>query len=373
MESDDELHASALVMLINRNMDIVKMNKSCAALFKGDIPRSISDCFSLRTLLDLGPLFRSTNFEITSQYHTLVFNPSVTRQSISVVALLEHALINETPCLRITALFDGDAQSGLEEIIYSEKIHRMFVESSSEPMWCIDFSEPIDLTRGTNQIIHQVFSNDCNWMMCNTAMGRLYSIPEGMDFNRQPVSSYFPRNPENEVFVRQIIDSDFYVENALSIDTSHDGSLMYMENTVHCKIEDDFLLRMWGTVHDITKYRRVRNKLAREVADVRSVLNALPDAILVIDRNSRLLAVNSSFQQLFGWSPDSLVGQDIQNIINLNIPLPNKRKWYGVDRQKWETSVKTSSGQTINCNINSVPIGGNASDRFVLMLQPITG
>lgn len=373
MESNDELHASVLVMVINRNMDIVAMNKTAQTVFGAQLPRSAADSFSRRTLLDLSEIIQCTNSEVVSLYRTLIFNPSMTERRISVVGLLENIIFGAETCLRITALFGGVAQPGIEELIYSEEIHRAFAQSSSEAMWCIDFSEPVDLTRGTNEIIHQVFNNECRWLMCNSAMARVYNLPEGMDFNRQPVSLYFPRSPENEMFVRQIIDSDFHVEKALSIDTSHDGSMMYIENTVHCKIQDNFLLRMWGTVHDVTKYRQVRNQLTREISDVRSVLNALPDAILVIDRKSRLLAVNSSFQELFGWSPDTLFGRDIQGIINLNIPLPNNRKWYGVDSQKWMTTVRTSSGTTINCNIKSVPIGDHASDRFVITLQPITG
>jgi PAS domain S-box-containing protein len=248
-------------------------------------------------------------------------------------------------------------------------MHRRFVQTSSEAMWCIEFTEPVDLTMGDHEIVRQVFENECHWLMCNDAMARLYNLPEGVDLNHQPVSLYFPRNPENEAFIRKIIASDFEVDNALSIDTRHDGSTFYVENDVHCIIRNSRLFRMWGSVRDVTGYRQMQNRLEREAQDVRSILNAIPEVILVINRERRLLAVNSSFEKLFGWRQNHFLGRDIQAIIDLEAPLPGGRRWYGVDRQRWTAEVKTHHGKALVCDVQSAPVGEEAPDQFVLTLR----
>lgn len=371
MVINQDVYRSVLVLEFDIHLDIIAMNSTAMCLLGAKSPRRALDVFDTRTYFDMKDLIQRVDSFSTPVYHVLKLKVPGPKGCIHVIGLVEKLQTSSEKGLRVTALSGPDTPTALETLIYSDEIHKTFVQTSSEAMWCIDFSEPVDLSQGTHEIIRQVFENDCRWLMCNEAMANIYDLPKGMDLNDQPVSLYFPRNQENEVFVQQIINSNFHVENALSVDTAHDGSIMYMENTVRCKIQDGYLLRMWGTVRDVTGYRHVRNRLAREASDARSILNAIPDAILVIDRDRRLLAVNTAFQNLFGWSPYDFFGQDIQEIIDLDTPLPNNRKWYGIGRKRWITDVKTSNGTQVSCHTQSFPISDNATDRFVLTLHPV--
>lgn len=373
MMDEHEINRSLLVLEIDSHMQVRAMNGTAAAVFGLPQPCMARDLLDYRTCLDIKDLLRGGDPAELPVYRVFSVRLGAAGAGYrKLIGLVEKFTEGSERYLRATLPLGAQSNPDLEQLIYSEEIHRAFVQTATEAMWCIDFSEPVDLNHGPAEIIRQIFENDCRWMMCNEAMARLYDLPEGMDLNEQPVSNYFPRNRENEEFVMEIIKSNFQVENALSIDTAHDGSIMYMENTVHCKIQDDFLLRMWGTTRDITGYRQTRNRLAREASDVRSVLNAIPDAILVIDRGRRLLAVNAAFQTLFGWNPYDFFGRDIQGIVDLDTPLPNQRKWYGVDRQKWVTEVRMPDGSNIRCNVQSFPIGDNAPERFVITLYPVS-
>ena len=369
----EEINNALLVLEIDNQMNVRAMNSTAISLLGVSVPCKTSDLLDYRTCFDLREIMRAAGSSQLPAYRVFGLKLPGKDACRKLIGLVENIRKGPEHCLRATVPFGAHSHPQLEALIYSEELHRTFVQTASEAMWCIDFSEPVDLTRGPLEIVRQIFENDCRWLMCNQAMARLYDLPEGMDLNEQPVSNYFPRNRENEEFVKEIINSNFYVENALSIDTGHDGSIMYMENTVHCKIQDEFLLRMWGTTRDITGYRRTRNRLAREASDVRSILNAIPEAILVIDRDRRLLAVNAAFQALFEWNPYEFFGRDIQDIVDLTTPLPNHRKWYGVDRQKWVTSVKVPDGSHVSCNVQSFPIGDNAPERFVITLYPVSG
>lgn len=277
------------------------------------------------------------------------------------------------PLLRFTAAYDVRCAHWLEDLLLSEEVLRGFVQTSSEAMWCIEFSEPVDISLGEMEIVRQVFENECHWLLCNEPMASLYGLPEGLDLNLQPVSLYFPRNPENEAFVRKIIESGFSVDNVPSIDVRHDGSVLYMENDVRSTIVNGHLIRLWGKLRDVTESRLLQNRLAREAEAVRNILSAIPDAILVINRNRSLVAVNQSFETLLGWNSEAFLGRDIQSIIDLECSLPGGRRWYGFDRHRWLTLVKTKSGSHLRCEALISPIGDEGLDHFVLSLRPLSG
>lgn len=369
---NDELYDSAplLMLLFDEDGVIVQCSKTAAAMLGAYEKRTMADVLdgeSARLLDDLMLVLRRGEAP-SSQMLNFLRRDGTT---LAVAALVDKlAARNGAPQLRVVALHDPGPHYWLDDLVRSEEVLRRFVQTATEAMWCIEFTEPVDLTLGEHEIIRQVFENDCHWLMCNEAMARLYDLPEGLDFNKQPVRSYFPRTPENEAFVRQIVDANFSVDNALSIDTRHDGATMYVENTVRCHIEGGRLLSMGGTVRDITGYRQAENRLEQEAQDVRSILSAVPDVILVIDRQRKLLAVNPAFEGLLGWPAEQFLGRDVQPIIDLESPLPGGRRWYGVDRQRWLTEVKLQAGIPLLCDVQVSPIGEEAPDRFVLSLRP---
>lgn len=368
----EEIYESAPLLLLVFDEDgfIVQCSKTAAAVLGAYERRTMADLVdgeSARLLEDLMLVLRRGE-PASSQLLTFLRRDGSTLAVASLVDKL--AARNGAPLLRVTALHEDGPRNWLDELVRSEEVLRRFVQTATEAMWCIEFTEPVDLTLGEHEIIRQVFENDCHWLMCNEAMARLYDLPEGLDFNKQPVRSYFPRTPENEAFVRQIIESNFSVDHAQSIDTRHDGSTMYVENAVRCHIEGGRLLSLGGTVRDITDYRQAENRLEQEAQDVRSILGAIPDAILVIDRQRKLLAVNPAFEAMLGWRADQFLGRDVQPIIDLESPLPGGRRWYGVDRQRWQAEVRLQAGVSMVCDVQVAPIGEEAPDRFVLALRP---
>ena len=274
--------------------------------------------------------------------------------------------------LRFTACYDSRCEDWLAALMRSEEVLRGYARTASEAMWCIEFSEPVDITLGDDEIVRQVFENDCHWLLCNEALARIYRLPRGLDIHHQPVSHYFPRSPENEAFILRIIRApDFVVDNAPSIDFRHDGSALYMENNVRCSIVNGYLVRIIGTLRDITQVRQTQMRLKDEADTVRNILSALPDAILVIDRDRQLLAVNPAFETLFGWEVSAFLGRDVQSIIDLELSLSGGQQWRAPGQRRWQTVVRTKFDAFIGCEAQIAPIGGEALHHFVLSLRPV--
>jgi PAS domain S-box-containing protein len=272
--------------------------------------------------------------------------------------------------IRIVGFDDAENFAHVMKLEYATEMLNGFTDASTEAMWCIEYTEPVDLTAGKQEIVRQVFENDCHWSMCNRAMARLYNLPEGLDFNRQRVSLYFRRNPGNEAFVRQLIDSNFHIDSAPGVDVRHDGSVLYVENSVRCHIENGKMLRMWGTVRDTTEFRTAHNRLAQREREVREVLSAIPDAVLVVTKAKQILAINPAFESSFGWRAQEVLGKTVSAIINLDSNREDEHRWFARTEHRWIAEVAKADGTVVACDARMAPFPDDEFSRFVLCLRP---
>ncbi|HFD15944.1 MAG TPA: PAS domain S-box protein [Rhodospirillales bacterium] len=270
----------------------------------------------------------------------------------------------------LAALEPGALSRRLREVTHSYDVLRGLVETSCEPMWCIEYAEPVDLGGTDREIIRQVFENECYWGVCNRAFTRLYNLPDDLDIRRQPVNLYFPRSPENEAFVQQLIDAGFAIDDVLSLDVRHDGRAMYVENTVRCDIRDGKLYRMWGTVRDVTQFKRTQNKLVQMEHQYRDILTAVPDPILVFDRNGLLKAANPAFEQLLGWKVGEWLGRDVSGILELKRLLARRREMEPGSRASFTGRVMRADGSERRVQVTlTLTTDVDDGDSFIAVLR----
>ena len=228
----------------------------------------------------------------------------------------EHGL-----CLRCVKWPAGGALGEVANLAEEKEILESILAASDDAGWCMEWAEPVDLSAPEQEIIRQVFENGPHWRFCNDAMARLYRTPEGKDFNALPVHETFPRSPENEDFVRRLIRASFDMNASPSRDLRYDGVFIEVENDVRGHIRGNFLHRMWGTVRDVSKHARRAAVLRDEIDTLQAILDALPDAVLVVDRDARILRINTSAEELLDLNPDLLPARSLEDLIELPVPL----------------------------------------------------
>jgi PAS domain-containing protein len=140
----------------------------------------------------------------------------------------------------------GELAERLARLEADNRLLKRIADAGNEAHWCIEFASPIDLNLKADEIVFRVFSYPSYWRLCNQAMSRLYGLPRHLDWSAQSVRTYWPRSPENEAFVRQIIAAGYSIDGALSVDTRHDGQRIRVENDVRADVEDGYLVRLWG-------------------------------------------------------------------------------------------------------------------------------
>lgn len=225
------------------------------------------------------------------------------------------------PCLRLVKWPRGGALDEVAALAEEQEVLASILAASDDAGWCMEWAEPVDLSAPEQETVRQVFENGPRWRFCNDAMARLYRTPEGKDFNALPVHETFPRSPENEDFVRRLIRASFDVNASPSRDLRYDGVWIEVENDVRGKIRGNLLYRMWGTVRDVSKHARRAAVLREEIDTLEAILGALPDAVLVIDREGHLLRINAAAEELLDLTPEALPGRALGDLVTLPLPL----------------------------------------------------
>ncbi len=187
--------------------------------------------------------------------------------------------------------------------------------ASNDACWCMDFGVPVDLSAPANEIVRQVFENDPFWKLANPAMARLYLLEPAADFASRPTSEIFPRNAQNEEFVRQLIGNGFEMDAAPALDLRYDGVEIYVENDVRAHIADGFLLRMFGIVRDVGKHLRREAMIRADLNEALDILTALPEAVVAFDGNGVVIAANPAAIRLLDVRPDDLIGRTATEIL----------------------------------------------------------
>jgi len=227
-------------------------------------------------------------------------------------------------CLHLLKIPLGTLGHRLREMHNANEVMSQMLQSAKVAYWCIEFAEAVDIHNSPDEIVRQVFENDSHWRLCNRAMADVYEMPSDVDFNQQPVRLYWPRSPANEEFVRRLIEADFSVDCALSVDRRHDGSPAYVENDVRATIINGQLLRMWGSIRDVSQELRMQHDAEQRIDALRRVFDAVPDAVLVIDEHLQPQWRNAAFEDTFGISH----GAGIARLL-LDMALP-ERTWHNL-------------------------------------------
>ena len=102
-----------------------------------------------------------------------------------------------------------------------------------------------------------------------------------------------------------------------------DGSEFLAHVSTTALFDDAGRLRGFGKViRDVTDQRAAERKLGASEAHLRSILAAVPDAMVVIDDHGRILSFSAAAERLFGVSEQAMVGRNVSMLM----PSPDRER-----------------------------------------------
>ena len=95
-----------------------------------------------------------------------------------------------------------------------------------------------------------------------------------------------------------------------------DGSVVSVSTLwVARKSEDDVIHSVLQNNSDITGLKRAQDEIAAREAHLRSILDTVPEAMIVIDANGSVTSFSAAAAQLFGYRPEEVVGQNVKMLM----------------------------------------------------------
>lgn len=291
--------------------------------------------------------------------------------------IVMHAVIDavpvnnsDAPYLRLTMLPDGSASGTATPLRRDHDMLDSIISASSEALWCIEYVEPVDLTAPEDEVIRQFFDSMCFWRILNPAMQELYKMPLERDIRSEDVRFIFPKNAENEEFVRNLFANRFHLDKAVSRDKLYDDTWITAENDVRSYIHENRLIRLWGTVRPIGGLRWKGKNLELELDKLSSILSAVPEPVLVLDKSGRLAAANPAVEWHFGWSIDDILGQPADRWIP-GLTLVDLAETSDAPNSEIDVSVLCGDGSQHHCVCRVGRHGLTMENLFaVLVLRP---
>jgi PAS domain S-box-containing protein len=189
----------------------------------------------------------------------------------------------------------------------SEERYRTFVENSSEGIWRVEMIEPIDVGLPPPTQLQLIFERGYI-AECNKPFARLCGFEHPRELIGSSLTHMFQvtKNADRrtiEAFVR-----DGYRLTAFeSVLTSPTEPLREVLHNITGTVEAGKLVRVWGSVSDITE----RKEAERRLRLLAHTITSARDCVTITDLEDRVLFVNDAFLETYGYKEEEILGQDI--------------------------------------------------------------
>ncbi len=133
----------------------------------------------------------------------------------------------------------------------------------------------------------------------------------------QPITLIIPPDRiDEEISILQRVARGERLDHFETKRQRKDGTIFPVSLTVR-PIRDDQgqIIGVSKTSRDLTEVHRMSSDLERREALLRSVLNTVPDALIVIDKQGVIHSFSTAAERLFGYTATEVIGQNVSNLL----------------------------------------------------------
>ncbi|MFM9908851.1 MAG: PAS domain S-box protein [Chitinophagaceae bacterium] len=143
----------------------------------------------------------------------------------------------------------------------SEERYRVFIQQSTEAIWRGELTEPINISDPVEIQINQFYKN-AYLAECNDQMARLYGFENAKDLYGTRFGNFVDISDEfSKQIAREFISNGYRLFRAPSSQVDRNGNIKYYLNNLVGIIENEKVVRVWGSQTDITEQRKAEKAL----------------------------------------------------------------------------------------------------------------
>ena len=209
-----------------------------------------------------------------------------------------------------------------EALMQSEERYKAFIQQSSEGIWRIE-GIPGKLSEYTEDALIDDIYNYATVVECNDVFAKTFGYKQASEVCGMKLDLLLPRSlPQNIDFLKEFIRAGYRAENIESHQVDINGQSVYTMNNLVGVVENDYLVRVWGTQSNITALKLAENEVSLQEKHYRTLSENVPVMIYRITPDFKFSYVNRAVKETFNQPPDIFIGKSALDL--------------GLDKKKWE-------------------------------------
>lgn len=188
----------------------------------------------------------------------------------------------------------------------SQERYKAFVQQSSEGIWRIEFLEPVPVNLPIEEQVHLVFKYGY-LAECNDTLAKMYGYNTADEIVSTRLNEMLSENnPQHAEFIRSFVTSGYRLNDAEINEKGKNGNGKYFLNNLVGIIEEDKLVRTWGTRRDITEKKLADEELRKIQFRLATLLSNLPDVVLY-ETGGEQEFISENVIDLLGYSASKFI------------------------------------------------------------------
>lgn len=190
----------------------------------------------------------------------------------------------------------------------SEIRYRAFIKQSTEGIWRLELDEKIPVNLSPEEQVEMAVRFGY-LAECNDAMAQMYGLEKAENLIGCRIPDLFDmQDAKNYAYLLAFIESGYHLTDAESHEKDINGNDKFFLNSLVGTIENDYLIRVWGTQRDITEQKIAQEKLRDSEETFRNMADNAPVMIWLTDAGGYCHYLSQSWYQFTGQTPEIGLG-----------------------------------------------------------------
>ena len=183
-------------------------------------------------------------------------------------------------------------------------------ELSSEGIWRVDLARPVTIDQSPDGILEE-FYEQALISDCNDNIARTFGYSSAEEVKGKPFRELVNLKESHILeFVGQLIENNFESANIETTEKDRNGNVIHLLNNITCILEQGTIVRVWGTVQDVTALKVVEQRLMQSEQFYRTLITDSLDGMLLTKEDGTISFVSPSVERILGYRPESLNGMN---------------------------------------------------------------
>ena len=246
-----------------------------------------------------------------------------------MLAVFRHPIENARPVKSLLEMFAPRATAELQRkqsdaaLRESEQRYHAFISQNVDAMWRIEFERPIPTDLPEDDQIQCIY--DRGYLAeANDALARLLGYSSAKQIIGLTFEALARRaDPRIKEDLRTAIRSGYRFATVERKPLDVNGHSRHILRSEWCVVEEGMLVRIWGTLRDITELKKVEEALQASERRLSELLESVHLLTVMWDGEGEITYCNDYFLRLTGWQAGELAGK---NWFDLMVPTTERDK-----------------------------------------------